>query len=217
MMEDSSAKKSYLKRDYTPKKKSPPRKEILVVATEAEDPPVRQRREERVETLSVNYSDYQTPKSQKPSAFTPFNGERIHPNQIQTKNSIHDSREEETNRRAIHFEEPRRLDRLAVPEPVPVVHYGIDAQVVEKSVERVYIKSPEKTMQDSNRMSGMLSPTKKPETRQAVIAGIQDKLKVYNLPIPPSSLLSLRPHQLARDQAVSRPALHHQQRLHRLL
>jgi hypothetical protein len=187
MMEDSSAKKSYLKRDYTPKKRSPPRKEYLMVATEPEDTPVRQKREEKIESLSVNYSDYQTPKSQKISTISPFNNDRIPPNQIQTKNSLHESQNEETYRRVISFDAPQRVDRLAVPEPVPVVHYGIDAQVAEKSVERVYIKSPEKITQESNRMSGLLSPTKKHDSRQQVNQGIQDKLKIYNISIPPSS------------------------------
>jgi hypothetical protein len=187
MMEDSSAKKSYLKRDYTPKKKSPPRKEYLVVATEPEEAPVRQRREDRVETLSVNYSEYQTPKSQRPSPFTQYNVERIAPNHIQTKDSLHDSRSEESYRRELTFDAPQRADRLTVPEKVPVVHYGIDAQVVEKSVERVYIKSPEKSVQESSRLSGLLTPSKRPDVRQQLSSGIQDKLKVYNLPIPAST------------------------------
>ena len=201
MMEDSTAKKSYLKRDYTPKKTTPPKKEYLVVATEPEDPPVRQRRDERVETLSVNYSEYQTPKSQRPAPFVPYNVERIHPNQIQTKNNLHESQEAEGNRRILTFDAPQRVDRLTVPEAVPVVHYGIDAQVVEKSVERIYIKSPEKKILDSSRLSGLLSPTKKPDSKQ-LNTGIQDKLKIYNIPIPASSPSS---HQTESTPSRSSP------------
>lgn len=190
--DNSSGKKTYLKRDYTPKKSAPFKVETMFVRGEPEpERPPSRRSEEAIEPLKIGYSEYRSPE--KISQFSHPNHQRVNPNDIVHKNRME---EDEQQRRNLHFEKPQV--REIVEDKVFDMRAGPGVNIMEKSVERFYMKSPEKKTPTLNETFTLKNTTshsnghhnEKIENQEKGNAQQNSKLKTFNLPIPSSKTLT---------------------------